>query len=215
MFTGSARLRRDTDSLIPWFLCLCLLLPGVCLGGRTIDDRLLIVHVDLPPQPWHVPQLESKLIRRLTRHQNGCIMSTGDLSGNGPGLPQDLYSADSLISYGREVGGQFVLMVAIDREGLETRKGFHLPLVFHQYRAYGIIEGEMRLVDVSRRKLLIAEPIRIEQKGPRIFQATMDDDINDPDLHLTASAKLRFFERIEEKLAVRLARRVADAIRLR
>lgn len=90
-----------------------------------------------------------------------------------------------------------------------------LPLVFHKYETVGVIEGELRLVDIRRGKLLIAEPFQVKQKGPRIFQATMDDDVNDPDIHLTAPDKIGFFDRLEEKLALRVVERVEKVIRLR
>jgi hypothetical protein len=50
----------------------------------------------------------------------------------------------------------------------------------------------------------------VERKGARIFQATMDDDINDPDLHLTAPKKLILFEKLEESLCRKLADRIVS-----
>ena len=90
-----------------------------------------------------------------------------------------------------------------------------LPLVFHKYETVGVIGGELRLIDIRRCKFLIAEPFKVEQKGPRIFQATMDDDVNDPDIHLTAPDKISFFDRLEERLASRVAKQVGKVIRLR
>jgi hypothetical protein len=90
-----------------------------------------------------------------------------------------------------------------------------LLLVFHKYETVGVIEGELRLIDVRRGKFIIAEPFQVEQKGPRIFQATMDDDVNDPDIHLTAPDKIGFFDRLEEKLALRVVERVGKVIHLR
>ena len=97
----------------------------------------------------------------------------------------------------------------------ERRKDIHVPLLFHRYMTVGAIEGELRVVDVSRARLEIAEPFKIEEKGPRAFQATMDDDIHDPDLHLTAAAKVRFFQKLEEELAGMLVKRIGSVIRMR
>jgi hypothetical protein len=192
-----------------------LLLMGVVVGGRLLEERSLAVHIDQTATPWYDPQLEARLVRHLTRHQNGKIFTPGhSVEGHQP-APMDLWNIDSLVSFGESIGSQFVLAVKIDRAGLERRKVFHLPLIFHQYQTYGVIAGEMRLVDVSRQKLLLAEAVMMEEKGPRIFQATMDDDVNDPDLNLTAPAKSRFFAALEDKLAEQLAQRVAAVIRLR
>jgi hypothetical protein len=79
-----------------------------------------------------------------------------------------------------------------------------LPLVFHKYETVGDIGGELRFIDVRRGKFLIAEPFKVEQKGPRIIQATMDDNVNNPDIHLMAPDKISFFDRLEERLALRV-----------
>lgn len=184
---------------------------GQALGAA----RTVIVHVDVPPLAWSGSTLEAKLIRTFSRSDNGRFLTTQKASRGGPAFPADLYDLDSLANWGQEVGGDYLLVVRVDSERLQRKKSFHLPLVFHKYEAIGVIEGELRLIDVRRGKHLIAEPFRVIQKGPRIFQATMDDDINDPDVHLTAPDKIDFFHRLEEKLARRVVERVGKAIRLR
>jgi len=125
-------------------------------------------------------------------------------------FPVNRYNTDSLLEWGREVGGRYLMLVEITREGLERHKSFHVPLVFHKYETVGVIEGEFRFLDLSRGKTLATETFKIEQKGPRIFQATMDDDKNDPDLHLTAPEKVIFFDHLEESLCRHLTTRVLD-----
>jgi len=71
----------------------------------------------------------------------------------------------------------------------------------------GVMEGEWRFIDLLQGKLLAAEPFQVEEKGAEIFQATMDDDINDPDLHIKSSDKIRFFDRLENKVTQKLTRR--------
>ena len=183
----------------------------------------IIVYVNVPNLAWNGSTLEAKLVRHLSRYENTNVMTVDKVSDVEPEFPTDLsargrtcrYNLDSLTNWGREVGARYLLIVDVDCERLQKKKSFHLPLVFHQYRVFGVIEGELRLIDIRRKKLLIAESFKVKQKGPRIFQATMDDDINDPDLHLTASEKLRFFDRLEEKLALRLVKKIRKVIRLR
>ena len=192
-------------------LLLSLFWWGQALGAA----RTVIVHVDLPPLAWSGSTLEAKLIKHLSRNENGRFMTAQKALLSGPGFPADLYDLDSLVNWGMEVGGDYLLVVDIDSERLQKKKSFHLPLVFHKYETVGVIKGELRLVDIRRGKLLIAEPFQVKQKGPRIFQATMDDDVNDPDIHLTAPDKISFFDRLEEKLALRVVERVEKVIRLR
>jgi hypothetical protein len=91
---------------------------------------------------------------------------------------------------------------------LEKRKSFHIPLLFHKFETWGVIEGELRLIDVARSKQVRAVPFMVEQVGPRAWQATMDDDINDPDLRMTAPDKVQFFSRLEDKLVTNLLEQI-------
>ncbi len=215
--TFAVRRRRveRVKSLIGPAGCLGLLLIAAATGPSLAASRSILVHVLVPPLPWNVSVLEPSLVRHLSRHQNGQILTTSPAAVTTPDFSDGRYCVDSLSAWGERAGAQYLLMVEVDKETLQTRKVFNLPLLCHLYQAYGIIEGEVRLLDVSRRKLLIAESFRVEHKGPRIFQATTDGDVNDPDLHLSAPAKQRFFSELEEKLAGRLARRVANFTRLR
>jgi hypothetical protein len=100
------------------------------------------------------------------------------------------------------------MIVVVHSERLEKRKSFNIPLLFHKYETWGVIEGELRLVDVAKGKQVRAVPFKIEQVGPRALQGTMDDDVNDPDLRLTAPEKLEFFSRLEDKLIAHLLEQV-------
>ncbi len=190
---------------------------GVTVGARPVPSfsRPVIVHVEVPPLAWSGSKLETMLLRELTRKGNEHIVSSQSLPLEEAAFPTDYLSLDSVVDWGTEMGGKYVIVVKVDDERLERRKSFHFPLLFHRYRTIGVIEGELRVVDISRRKLLLAEPFHIEEKGAQIFQATMDDNVHDPDIHLTAPAKIRFFEHLEEKLAKKLSRRIKKVIRIR
>ncbi len=192
-------------------LLLTVVACGYCWGAA----QTIIVKVDAPPLAWSGFTLDARLHRHLSRTGSLNVVTVSNSFDNRPEFPHGTYHVDSLVNWGMEVGGRYLLTVEIYSERLETRKSFHLPLVFHKYETVGVIEGEFHLIDVTKGKLLLAESFKVEQNGPRIFQATMDDVINDPDLHVTAPGKVRFFGRLEEKLAVRLVERVKKMIRIR
>ena len=194
---------------------LVLLLAGWVWGRPLSSDRTVILQVDVPALAWSGSTLEAKLLRHLSRNDNLNVVTSSTGTVDWPEFPQDRYNVDSLKNWGIEVGGHYLLTVVVHNEWLETRKSFHLPLVFHKYEIVGVIEGELRLVDIARGKQLGVEPFTVRQNGPRIFQATMDDDMNDPDLHLTAFDKVRFFDRLEEKATRYVVRWVGKLIRLR
>lgn len=174
--------------------------------------RDIIVNVISPPLAYSDSQVVIKLQRQLSREGNFQVTPVGRDEHQTPAFPEDRYNTDSLLNWGREVGGRYLMVVEVINERLERRKSFHVPLVFHKYETVGVIDGEFRLLDLVRGRILAAEPFRIEKKGPRIFQATMDDDVNDPDLHLTAPAKVTFFDELESSLCQHLARRVNQVV---
>jgi len=178
------------------------------LTYASSTGRKLLLNVISPPLAYSDSRIDDKLVRMITGKSNIRVSVVDETDADQPAFPQSYHDLDSLMDWGREAGARFLMIVEVTAERLEKRKSFHVPLVFHKYETVGIIEGEFRFLDLSRGKLLTAEPFKIERKGPRIFQATMDDDINDPDLHLTASGKIVFFDRLEETLCRHLAGRV-------
>lgn len=183
--------------------------------ASELSHKEILLHVISSPLAWSDSQVEQKLTCDLSRWPAVRVVVTNNNETVQPAFPNSYYNIDSLIDWGREVGGHYLMVVKITKEGLERHKSFNLPLIFHKYETVGIIEGEIRFIDLKRGALLIAEPFSVTQKGPRIFQATMDDDINDPDLHLTAPAKIAFFDELEEKLSKRLSKRVRNIVGVR
>jgi hypothetical protein len=175
----------------------------------------LLLNVKTAPLPWADPQLYEKLVIRLSREVRLQVVKASDGSGVLPSFPGDRNNADSLISWGQEAGARFLMVVTVDSERLERKKSFSLPLVFHKWETVGIIEGEMRLYDIARGKLLAADPFEVELKGPRAFQGSMDDNRHDPSIHISAVRKLAFFGKLEDRLADRLASRVTRVLRNR
>jgi len=186
-----------------------LLIPAAGLADFP-SGRRLILNVISPSLAYTDSQVSEKMQRSLTRKSDIRVSLVEDESSDMIAFPGDYYNTDSLLEWGKEAGARYLMVVEITREGLECRKSFHVPLVFHKYETVGVIEGEFRLLDLSRGRTLAAETFKIERKGPRIFQATMDDDKNDPDLHLTAPEKVVFFDHLEESLCRHLTDRVID-----
>ena len=180
-------------------------------GGSTVT-RTVLVRVEADPNPWVESHLESKLIEQLTRSRHLRAASGRDLD-HYPPLPAALHDVDSLINWGIEAGGRYVLLVRIDDQRLERRKTFAIPLLFHKWKTIGVVEGELRLVDIERGILLTAEPFVIEREAKRQFQLAIDDDQTDPSLRVSAVEKLRFFDQLEEDASRYLMERISQYIR--
>ncbi len=185
---------------------------GTARNGSAQKVLLIVTPAEMA---WADSEIEERLMERLTRHGSIQVSIANAPAPGLPAFPLSCYRTDSLVAWGKAAGADFVVVVRVESARLERRKDIHVPLLFHRYMTVGAIEGELRVVDVSRARLEIAEPFKIEEKGPRAFQATMDDDIHDPDLHLTAAAKVRFFQKLEEELAGMLVKRIGSVIRMR
>lgn len=198
-------------TLILTFVALCLI-SGYALGVAP-GEKPVIIKIIATDDIWVDSHLADKLKQRLSRRSDMRILWPDQLGLTTPDFPVDYYNIDSLTNWGTEVGGRYLMVIAITAKYLERRKSFHLPLIFHKYESFGVYEGEIRLIDLSRAKMLTAEPFKIELNGPRIFQATMDDDKTDPDLHLSATDKILFFSKLEDKLCEHIEKRTNRYLR--
>lgn len=186
------------------YCCLACLIAVSALAS----PQDLVVRVQGESSAWAESQLSDKLHREFTRIQDVRVrMADSTLSGLPP-FPANIFAVDSLLMWGREARAECLMVVVVNSQRLETRRTFNFPLIFHKYEAYGVIDGELRFLDLRKNRLTVAEPFSIELKGPRILQGSAEDNKNDPDLHLTASEKALFFSRLEDKAVTYLADRV-------
>ena len=167
------------------------------MPGRT--DSEILLKVSYPEFAWADSDFENQFLRELSR-QKGVQIELSSNHDRELSFPENVYDTDALLDYGREIGSNFILIINVESKRLERRKTFHIPAIIHKYETIGILEGEFRIIDVSRDKLVMAEPFKVEKNGPRIIQGSMDDEIGDPDLHLTAVQKVRFFNQLDQKL---------------
>ncbi len=192
----------------------CLLIV-VSVGAAFAGSGAILLNVQSLPMPWGDPQVYEKLESQLSREAQFEVLRAGGGDNAFAEFPGHRSNLDSLVNWGQEAGGRFLMVVTVTGERLERKKSFSLPLIFHKWETVGIIEGEIRLIDLARGKQLMAEKFHVEHKGPRAFQAACDGDRGDPDIHLTAVQKLTFFGELEEKLANHLTRLTTRVLRNR
>lgn len=188
------------------------LLPATGAVAFTADFEVA-VHIESPPIAWGESHLADKLQADMSRSTATRIYLADQMSEKWPDFPTDRYHLDSLVNWGRETGTRYLLAVYVQSERIERRKTFSLPIVFHRYETIGVVEGEFRFVDVSKGKQLLAESFKVSQRGKRVFQASIDDDINDGDIHLTAYQKVQFLDKLEEKLSRHIVKKIKRYVR--
>jgi hypothetical protein len=189
---------------------LLLLVSGSAAGGRIV-----LVHVQAPPVPWADSHIFDKLRSGLCKDGTFDVVEVDGNVGGWPPFPADQCSTDSLVNWGQEAGGRYLLVVTVESERIERRKTFSIPLIVGKFQTVGIAEGRYRLIDVYRGKLLRAGPFHVTIDGPRVFQGDMDEERDDPNILLNAVEKIEFINRLEDKLADRIVERFEREVRNR
>lgn len=185
--------------------CVCLAISGT--------KRDVLLHVESAPSGWIESRLSERLAVTLGRSADMAITMTEDIDGRMPPFPGASRDFDSLTAWGNKAGGRYLIVVRVASQRFETRKTFNMPLIFQKYEVFGIVEGELRIIDLQKPRLLAAEPFMTELRGPRVFQASMEDDKHDPDLHLTAVEKVKFLGQLEQKVADQLVTEAKNLMR--
>lgn len=200
--------------MMPIGLALAIAALGLAANAAP---RKLLLNVQPAPLAWADGKLAEKLETSLSRNSElqvvRCETEEHSFVKTRPPFPENRTDLESLLDWGTEVGGRYLLVVTVEKEGMVKRKSFNLPLIFHKYENVGVIEGEYRFLDLQKRRLLKAKPFKTEVTGARQYQAEMDDNSSDPTLHVTATGKSRLFDALEEKLTEHLVEQVAHLTR--
>lgn len=162
--------------------------------------RIIVVHVSARPTVVGESQLMTSIETEFSRTGNFTVLADRDHPDQQP-FPSDLYDTDSLINWGAEFGGRYLMFVDLHREEIVRKKGFCIPLVVHKYQTIGIMQGEVRLLDIQRGRILLAKSFKVETNGPKILQGYVDDNRYDADISIPASQKSAFFREMENNTA--------------
>lgn len=188
-------------------VAMAMLLPS---AGQSAQERVLLLKVIEQRGAWSDADLYEQLHQMLSRNQRLRVLPAEPIYEDQPAFPVDVYHTDSLMNWGLEIGGRYLMVVVVDGTRLERRKSFSLPLIMHTYQTYGVISGELRLLDLIRGRMLAAEPFEVTKKGPRAWQQAFEDDRGDPALHVSAPQKVRFFTELQKKTALMLMERLQE-----
>lgn len=180
---------------------LVLLIVLAAAGGAGAQNNAVLMAIDQSPTAWSDSKLYEKLAERFTRDPRVRVSRLSPSSITPAGAPTSPFDLDDLLAAGRSAGSQYLILIHINSERYDRRKTFTVPLIFHKWEVIGVIEGEWRLIDVVKGRQIKASPFKIEMNGKRVFQATMDDNIDDPDINMTSAQKIVFFGQLEDLLA--------------
>jgi len=192
----------------------CVLLSCLFAVSSFSANKNVVLYVEAAEVSWADSYLKEKIITRFTRDREFSFSTKTDNSGQ-PEFPTASYDMDSLINWGSEIGGRYLLVIKVNSERLDRKRTFHIPLILHRYETIGVIDAEIRLLDLERGRMLMAEQITVELSAGSIIQADPDKNINDADIHIAASQKGIFLTKLERKFAERLYDKVQRSFRNR
>jgi hypothetical protein len=170
----------------------------------------IVVNLRIPQNPWADSHLGERLdtymsdITRVPITRNNIDDSTyRDIGGE---------SFQDLMARGKMQDGHFLVDIKIDRIDLERRKCTFIPMLFWRYRTYAVLTGRLRILDVSRGRMVKNRAITYEIKAVDNWQL-VDDNEFDPALSIPADEISNLFSCLEDKAAANLYKEIKEISR--
>ncbi len=126
--------------------------------------------------------------------------------------PAKFENLEQVITRGKAQKARFLIDITVEKLDLIQKKITVVPLAVYRYQVYGIITGQLRIVDVAKRRVAKMDRFYWEMKGSDQWQL-IDDEPTDPALKLPADEKISLFDALEEKAAVALFEDIKAATR--
>jgi hypothetical protein len=202
-------------SALAVIVCAALLAVIILCLSAFAAPRRIVLHVEQADFAWGKSDLTQHVVSRLSRSSEIRTVVSSDLAETSPAFPEAVYDIDSLLEWGREIGGHYLFVIVVTSERLETAKTFSLPLIVHRWETVAVIEGEVRMLDLNRGRLLWAEPFHEQLRARSVLQGDADQTKADADLHVPAEEKQLLFSELEERLTDRLTTKVRRLARSR
>jgi hypothetical protein len=209
-FIRESKKRRNKKAVVSIGLCIGILIL-ISVPGVSIADDDIIVNLEYPECPWADINLEDKLDLYLSEISRVPVIAA---YRNGDSLNRPLRTSDfkELIDYGKSLGGRFLVDIFIDRIDLEKRKTTVIPQFVSRYQTYGVMTGNLRIVDIHKARMLKIKKIDCSLKANDRW-TFVDDNTYDSDLNIPADQKIILFQKLEDKVASELYKEIRKLTR--
>lgn len=169
------------------------------LTSSVIAENKIVVNVDLPPCPYHDSRMDSKLYDLLSTIDLTEIVYT-DSADAYQLANDDRMIFDDILAIGQKHNGRYLVDIDVERIDIERRKITIIPLFFYRYRVFGVLSGTLKVVDVSRKRIMETKLIDFEVKAADQWQV-YDDDPDNPALLLPADKRVILLDEVDDKAA--------------
>jgi hypothetical protein len=180
------------------------------LGATNVLGGGIVVNLRLPVNPWTDTHLGERLDMYMSNISHVPIVRNNiddstyrDIDGE---------SFQDLMARGKKQDGHFLIDIKIDRIDLERRKSTFIPMLFWRYRTFAVITGTLRILDVSRGRMVKNKAIEYEIGATDNWQL-VDDNEFDPALSIPADELSSLFGRLEDKAASKLYKEIKEISR--
>nr|MBN2278313.1 hypothetical protein [candidate division Zixibacteria bacterium] len=177
----------------------CLWLMFLAIPALAGDN--VIVSLKTTACPWADIHLEDRLDLHLASI-NRIPVVRQDLPANSDNL-----AFEDLLDWGQQRDGHFLVDIAVERIDLDLRKVTVFPFLLYRYRAYAVLSGHLRVIDLDKKRQLVFKEIAYDIKASDQWQPGEDNKF-DPALNIPADEKRQLFRRLEEKVAEELSREI-------
>ncbi len=170
----------------------------------------IVVNLRIPENPWADSRLAEKLDMYMSAISHVPIVRndiTDTIFVNVGGE-----SFQDLLARGQMQNGHFLVDIKVDRIDLEKRKWTLIPMIFWRYRLYAVLTGTIRILDISRGRMVKTEKIEYDIRAADSWQL-IDENENDPALSIQADEMTDLFDRLEDMAASKLYEEIKEISR--
>ncbi len=121
-------------------------------------------------------------------------------------------SFQDLLARGQMQNGHYLVDIKVDRIDMEKRKWTLIPMIFWRYRVYAVLTGTMRILDISRGRMIKTEKIKFDIRAADDWQL-IDENEHDPALSIPADEMTNLFDRLDDKAASKLFEEIKEISR--
>ncbi len=197
--------KRMKSLITPIIFIFILAFCGTVAAGDGI-----VVNLRTPKNPWADSHLAEKFDIYLSEISHVPIVRNDISDTIFVDVAGELYQ--DLLARGRMQNAHFLVDIKIDRLDLEKRRWTLIPMLFWRYRIYAILTGTMRILDVSKGRMVKNKKLEYRVRVADSWQL-IDENEHDPTLSIPASEMTDLFNRLEDQAALKLYKEIKEISR--
>lgn len=191
-----------------------LILAVFCINAIVVaqsDQRTVSIILEKPKSEIYDLAIIDRLVEKLSMQSNLKVIIHAEDSTL-PAPPNKRFNLEKLLEWGHECGSRYLVYLRLDNREIVTRKRKSIPYILNRYIVEGQVDGMFSFIDLNRGKIISTWNLKTRISGPRQWQLA-EDYPDDPDLHMSAPQKIRFYRKLEDKAAAEIVTEIKPHLR--